>query len=981
VGVRRTGRLEHRGARWAAGAAVAVLCASPGAWLVPGAPAGAAVDPVVATIAAVGDIACDPASSGFNGGAGTATDCRHKATAALLTGVDAVLPLGDEQYGCGGLTPFNQVYDPSWGVKKASTRPVPGNHEYQTGGGTGCSAAHDASGYFAYFGSLAGEPTKGYYSFDIGPWHIMALNSELCYDSTNYDSTATSRCPRGSAMEAWLRADLAAHPSGCKLAYWHEPRFSSTPGRGDDTVDPLWQALAAARADVVLTGHQHFYERFAQMNASGAADPSNGVRQFVVGTGGESLMSLSSRLATSQASNDKTFGVLKMTLHAASYDWQFVPVSGSTYTDSGSTACHAPAPEDTTAPTTSITCDGAPCSTGWYSSKPVSVALTATDTGGSGLAGTRYTTDGSDPATSPTATTYVGPVSLATSRTVRYASTDKAGNVEASRSTFVKVDTVAPATGITCNGGACSGAFGAPVTVILSAADDGGSGVRTTVYTTDGSTPQEGTAVTYSGPFTVSSTTTLQYFSVDQAGNAESTRSRAIQVGPPPPADTVPPTTAMACNGAQCTSDWYGPTPVTVVLSGSDIGDSGVAATSYTTDGTLPPSSSTTITYSGPFTLSATTTVRFASTDQAGNVEPAQSQLVRVDLAAPTTSATCNSGSCGGWFRSTPVNVALSAADPGGSGVSRTAYTTDGTDPATSETAVTYAGPFAVAATSALRYASWDAAGNRSPTVNESVRIDTVLPTTPIYCNGDPCGPSPYAGAVTVTLPATDAGGSGLARTTYTTDGTDPISGATATPYTGPFTVTRTTTVKAFSVDLAGNVEPVGSRVVQISSDGTLHTATLRPTDDSYTAKGNPAATHGGEPSLNVNSGSNERRTYLRFDLGVLPTRPIGVTSTLRLLSQSGAASTVVTTVALVSPGWTEGGLTSNNQPALGTVVTSKAGLTNGAFNSFDLSSAVTGNGTYAVALTSNNSTQRYFSSKESGSASAPQLTVSWTAP
>jgi hypothetical protein len=257
-----------------------------------------------------------------------------------------------------------------------------------------------------------------------------------------------------------------------------------------------------------------------------------------------------------------------------------------------------------------------------------------------------------------------------------------------------------------------------------------------------------------------------------------------------------------------------------------------------------------------------------------------------------------------------------------------------------------------------------------------------VLPTTPIYCNGDPCSPAPYAGAVTVTLPATDSGGSGLARTTYTTDGTDPVTSATARQYTGPFTATLTTTVRAFSVDVAGNVEPVGSRVVQVTSTGTLHTATLTPTDDSYTAKGNPAATHGTERSFNVNSGStNERRAYLRFDVGVLPPGATNVTSTLRLLAQSGAASTVLTTVALVSPGWTEGGLTWSNQPPLGAVVTNKAGLTNGSYNSFDLTSGVSANGVYAVALTSNNSTQRYFSSKEAGPAGTPQLVVSWTSP
>jgi hypothetical protein len=964
------------------GLAVAVMAAAIPI-LVMGSPrAEAATDPV---IAAVGDTACDPANPGFNGGDGDATDCRQKWTADLLspTGpvgpVDAVLPLGDEQYGCGGLSAFQQVYDPTWGQQNANAHPVPGNHEYQNSGGTGCPAQHDASGYYSYFGALAGDPAKGYYSFNLGAWHIIALNSELCYDQTNYDNTATSLCPSGSPMETWLRNDLAANAGTCKLAYWHEPRFSSTPGKGDDTVDPLWQDMAAAKVDVVLNGHQHFYERFAQMSGSGLADP-NGVREFIVGTGGESFMPLSNRLPTSQAANDKTFGVLKMTLHAASYEWQFVPIAGSTFTDSGSTDCH-PLQTDRTPPTTTIACNGSACSGGWYGANPVSVSLSTTDSGGSGLAGTRYTTDGTDPATSSTAVTYTGPFTLASTATVRYFSTDRAGNVETTRSQLIQVDTAAPTTVIACDGADCLSSYPDAVTVSLSATDAGGSGVAATRYTTDGTDPATSpTAVPYISPFGVGTTSVVKFFSRDLAGNVESTGSRAIQIGSPP-VDTVPPATSIACNGTACSSGWYGLNPVSVTLSAIDAGGSGVARTRYTTDGSDPATSSTATTYTGAFLVGSTASVRFASADNAGNVEPANSQLIQVDTRTPTTSASCNGAPCAsGWYRAS-VSVSLSATDTGGSGVATTLYTLDGSDPASSPTAVAYTGAVTVTSTATVKFSSKDVAGNAEQTDAQPVQIDTIAPTTPIYCNGDPCGSDLYGSPVAVTLPATDAGGSGLARTVYTTDGTDPATSPTAKVYLGAFSITQTTTVKAFSVDNAGNVETTGTQLIQVGSGGGANgSVTLSPTDDSYAAKGNPAATHGTERSVDVNSGTSERRAYVKFSVAGIPAGAIGITATLKLYSQSSASSSVTFSVSRVATSWSEATLTWNNQPALGAVVTTKAGLTDGAYNNFDVSSFVTGNGTYAMVVTDNNTTQRYFSSKESSS-EAPRLVVSWTVP
>jgi hypothetical protein len=199
---------------------------------------------------------------------------------------------------------------------------VPGNHEYLVSG---------AAGYYSYYGAAAGDPNKGYYSYDLGSWHIIALNGECSF---------VGGCGAGSPQEAWLRADLAAHPAACTLAYWHEPKFSSSTPDSTSSFQTFWNDLYAAGAEVVLNGHIHNYERFAPQNPSGDADP-NGLRQFVVGTGGKGLVSSgSSPLATSQVRNASTYGVLSMTLRNGSYDWSFVPEAGKTFTDSGTTSCH-----------------------------------------------------------------------------------------------------------------------------------------------------------------------------------------------------------------------------------------------------------------------------------------------------------------------------------------------------------------------------------------------------------------------------------------------------------------------------------------------------------------------------------------------------------------------------------------------------------------------------------------------------------------
>ena len=284
-------------------------------------------------IAAAGDIACDPDDSSFDGGNGTSEECRQRYVADLVRGLApaAVLPLGDNQYYCGGYTAFLRSYDLSWGAFKSITHPSVGNHEYLTSGGTGCNAGNaGANGYFTYFGSAAGQRGQGYYSYDVGAWHLIALNSN-CSDAGG--------CSLASPQGRWLAADLAAHPAVCTLAYWHIPLFSSG-GRANSNSRPLWQLLYAHGADVVLNGHDHIYERFAPQTPVGGADPARGIREFIVGTGGANHTSIASVVANSEVRNADTFGLLRLTLRPTSYSWQFVPEAGQTFTDSGTSSCH-----------------------------------------------------------------------------------------------------------------------------------------------------------------------------------------------------------------------------------------------------------------------------------------------------------------------------------------------------------------------------------------------------------------------------------------------------------------------------------------------------------------------------------------------------------------------------------------------------------------------------------------------------------------
>jgi hypothetical protein len=265
-----------------------------------------------------------PAANPVLVGAGDISRCdsdADSATARLLDGIAGrVFAAGDNAYPSGSSTNYRDCYGPTWGRWTSRTSPVPGNHEYETRG---------AAGYFAWFGARAGDPATGWYAYDLGTWRIYSLNSNC----------ADVGCGPTSNQVGWLKADLSSHPRACVAAVWHHPRFSSGEHGNSTLVADLWKTLEAAGAELVLNGHDHDYERFAPQTADGTP-AADGLREFVVGTGGTPLRAFGSPKPNSVVRSSSAHGVLKLTLRAGGYDWAFVPVAGESFTDRGSGTCH-----------------------------------------------------------------------------------------------------------------------------------------------------------------------------------------------------------------------------------------------------------------------------------------------------------------------------------------------------------------------------------------------------------------------------------------------------------------------------------------------------------------------------------------------------------------------------------------------------------------------------------------------------------------
>jgi hypothetical protein len=437
---------------------------------------------------AVGQLVGDPVLVGA-GDIGSCENTGVDQTASLvaLAGIDAtVATFGDSAYPKGTAADFAECYDPFWGRFKERTRPSPGNHEYKTAG---------ASGYFGYFGAAAGDPGEGYYSYDLGSWHVISLNSNC--------ASVAGGCAAGSPQEQWLKADLAAHSNECTLAYWHHPRFSSGIHGDDTSVAPFWDALYQAGADVVLNGHDHDYERFAPQNPSGQDDPTLGIREFVVGTGGAELRKFRTPIKpNSVVQVAQQNGVLKMTLRPDGYDWQFVTAPVGTVVDADSARCHgAPSgpPTDTTGATTSTTsttvgsttstttgaASGTTTTTGTTTgttgattgitrSTGTTTGTTTSTTGTTGI--TRGTTTGTTTSTTGTTTgTTTGSTSrtTTTTSTTRVTSTTGTTGTTTRTTTGTTTGTTGTSTGTTTGASTGANTTGAPTTGDTTSANDG----------------------------------------------------------------------------------------------------------------------------------------------------------------------------------------------------------------------------------------------------------------------------------------------------------------------------------------------------------------------------------------------------------------------------------------------------------------------------------------------------------------------------
>jgi Invasin, domain 3 len=409
-------------------------------------------------------------------GAGDISSCSNtgdEATAKLLDAIPdpaTVYNLGDDAYNNGTTSEF-ACYNSTWGRHKYRTKPSPGNHEYNTSG---------ATGYYNYFGALAGPGSLGYYSFNLDAWHIISLNSNV------------SRSV-GSAQDTWLANDLAAHPNQCTLAYWHHPLYSSTGGSGSggvslSSMQPFWNRLYAAHADLVLNGHRHFYERLKPMKPDGSYDPTNGITEIIAGSGGIGGGSETNLFPTHVTGDGNTFGVLKLYLYDDSFAWKFIPVAGKTYTDSGSTACHSSGggggPGPVSATNSTVTASPTSFTVGSGSS---TITVTARDGSNNLLSGSSVslTSTGSGNTFTPSSGTTNGSGVFTSTFTSTVAEGKTiAANIDGTAITQTASVTVNP------SGGGGGG------TIAQTLLTSGGSGVNQSVYTTASISPAANALVT-----------------------------------------------------------------------------------------------------------------------------------------------------------------------------------------------------------------------------------------------------------------------------------------------------------------------------------------------------------------------------------------------------------------------------------------------------------------------------------------------------
>jgi len=558
-------------------------------------------------------------------GAGDIADCTKNGdslTANLLDTIPGtVFTAGDNAYPSGATADFANCYNPTWGRHKARTRPVPGNHEY---------SSPSAAPYFAYFGAAAGDPSKGYYSYDLGDWHVVALNSMIAHWA-------------GSPQEQWLRADLATSTKRCTFAYFHHPLFTSGM-LADTSVRALWQALYDFGAEIIVSGHDHDYERFAPQTPRGVADPLTGIREFVAGTGGAGLFTLGTPLPNSEVRNDVTFGVLKLTLSAGGYAWRFIPVAGKTFTDAGSGTCHD-APSTINHPPTAVV--GGPYTgiegsavafDGSGSSDPDGDALTYAWTFGDGTTGSGV---------KPTHT-YADNGAYTVTLTV----TDARGAASAAATTTATIANAAPMVTASAQGATAATTF-----TFSAAFSDAGVNDGPWSYTIDwgdasppttGSTTIQSSAITAAHTYAAAGTDTVQLTVIDKDGGAGAVKA-AVTVA----ATNHPPTAAPG-------GPYSGTEGAAVSFTGTGSSDPDGDALTYAWsfgDGGTGTGAAPSHTYADNGNFVVTLTV----TDSHGAASSPVTTTASISNVAPTVNAGANQSATAG----SPVTLSASFSDPG----------------------------------------------------------------------------------------------------------------------------------------------------------------------------------------------------------------------------------------------------------------------------------------------------------------------------
>ena len=867
----------------------------------------AATDPV---IAAAGDVACDPSSSSFNGGNGTSGACRQRYTSDMLVngGFAAVLPLGDIQYYCGGYQAWLQSYDLSWGRVKSITRPAVGNHEYLTSGGTDCTSANaGAAGYFRYFGAAAGQPSQGYYSYNVGAWHLVALNSNC---------SSAGGCGSTSPQGLWLKADLEANPTLCTLAYWHIPVFSSG-GRASSNARQLWQILYDHGVEVVLNGHDHIYERFAPQTSTGTLDTARGIREFIVGTGGSNHTSLASIAANSLVRNTDTFGILKLTLHSTSYDWQFVPEPGKTFTDSGSASCFgsgqpgitatpnptsAPLPNSTNTPLATQV-DTLPTQS--FNFNPVADTYvnqsSATTNYGTS---TQLRVDGS-----PLVQSYLrfdvrnvtGRITRATLRV--YATSALSTGYDARAVT----DNTWGETTVNYNN---APAFGNPLGVSGPVVAGGWNNLDVTSLITGNGL--------YSLALTTSSGTALSLASREAGANQSQliVEAQLPTATPNPtntPTRTASPTLSPTATLSQtATASRTATNTLTLTSTVTRTATSFVFPTKTST-APATPSSTQTGTATLPASVSDTPTASQTETPVPTSLDPAQTPT---DTTTPPASET-----------SMPAATDTATSQP--------------SDPPTNTPMATTTQP-----------------DSETPTLTVPA-TDTAIPAVTHTETAQPA------------LTATDS------PVPTETPTATPMPAPTFTPFpTGTMTPTSTATnipipTSTPTATLAPSSTGTMSRTPTRTSTSAPAIRTFTPVVDSYVDQANPTVNYGVSTQLRTD-GSPFVRSYLRFNVQNLTGRV--TRATLRIFANSAASSGCVANIVSNNT-WTETGLTYNNAPTLGTPLGSSGSFGAGVWISMDVTAYITGNGTYSLAVTTPGSTAVSLVSREGGT-NAPQLIV-----